>query len=235
LCDNIDTYTVMEGMRDLVATAHAYIKQRSPHPNALLLHNTVEYMTRLLRMFGAIESSAELGFPSISTSVGGEALLQPYLECLRNFRGVVRTAAQSVKATQVLVECDRLRDDILPELGVRLEDQANAAAIIKLDNKENLLREREQRQRIEAEKRAATEARQRQAEETAAKNEALMKIKPDDLFRLEPDAASKYSKYDASGIPTHDAAGEELSKKQRKKLEKLHETHTEKYNKANVK
>lgn len=219
LCDNIDTYTVMESMRELIATGNAYIKLRTPHPNAVLLYNTVEYMTRLLRMFGAIETPAELGFACTSSSAGGDidTLLQPYLECLRNFRGAVRTAAQQVKAVPVLDECDRLRDDILPELGVRLEDQGNdQPAIIKLADKDCLLREREQRQRIEADKRAAAEVRQRQAEEAAAKKGALLKIKPNDLFRSEADAASKYSKYDDNGIPTHDAAGEELSKKLRR-------------------
>jgi len=41
--------------------------------------------------------------------------------------------------------------------------------------------------------------------------------------------AAKYSKYDDKGIPTHTADGEEVSKKQRKKLEKQYELHEKKF------
>lgn len=42
------------------------------------------------------------------------------------------------------------------------------------------------------------------------------------MFRV-GEEASKYSEYDERGIPTHLANGDEVSKKQRKKLEKLYE------------
>lgn len=50
-----------------------------------------------------------------------------------------------------LQECDRLRDDVLPELGVRLEDRLNQT-LVKLVDKETLLREREQKKAVEAAK-----------------------------------------------------------------------------------
>lgn len=48
----------------------------------------------------------------------------PYLEVLSTFRARVRDAARNVKATEVLALCDDLRDNVLPELGVRLEDKS---------------------------------------------------------------------------------------------------------------
>lgn len=47
----------------------------------------------------------------------------PYLEALSAFRASVRDAARTAKAPEVLALCDALRDTVLPELGVRLEDK----------------------------------------------------------------------------------------------------------------
>ena len=47
-------------------------------------------------------------------------------------RDNVRKSAREIKATEILKECDRLRDDVLPNLGVRLEDKENEATVIKL-------------------------------------------------------------------------------------------------------
>ncbi len=42
--------------------------------------------------------------------------------------------------------CDEIRDNVLPELGVRLEDQMNnQRTIVKLCDKETLLKEKEQK------------------------------------------------------------------------------------------
>lgn len=42
---------------------------------------------------------------------------------MAQFRENVRTHAKTLKATPILQECDRLRDDILPNVGIRLEDK----------------------------------------------------------------------------------------------------------------
>ena len=43
----------------------------------------------------------------------------PYLEVLATFRDSVRKEARALKATPILKECDKIRDDVLPNLGVR--------------------------------------------------------------------------------------------------------------------
>ncbi len=47
----------------------------------------------------------------------------PFLSALAAFRDSVRKEAITIKAGNILSECDKLRDDVLPELGVRLEDK----------------------------------------------------------------------------------------------------------------
>ncbi|KHN71826.1 Cysteine--tRNA ligase, cytoplasmic [Toxocara canis] len=58
--------------------------------------------------------------------------------------------------------------------------------------------------------------------------EAAKRIPPWEMFKR-GEEATRYSKYDDKGIPTHSADGEEISKKQRKKLEKLYETQQRNY------
>ena len=47
----------------------------------------------------------------------------PYVRILAEFRDSVRTHARESKNVDILKECDNLRDDILPNVGVRLEDR----------------------------------------------------------------------------------------------------------------
>lgn len=76
-----------------------------------------------LQIFGAIDEPATIGWPQSSeSSVNLEETLMPFLDCIADFRKQVRENAQSKKDTEALTLCDALRDDVLPFLGVRLED-----------------------------------------------------------------------------------------------------------------
>lgn len=50
--------------------------------------------------------------------------------------------------TSVLKICDSLRDDVLPNLGVRLEDKEGQPPVIKLVDRETLLKEREEKLKV---------------------------------------------------------------------------------------
>lgn len=117
----------------------------------------------------------------------------PYLTILSEFRQVIRTHAKDVKANAILEECDRLRDQILPEVGVRMEDLDNAAAAVKLVDRDELIKERNEKKRIEAEKALEKEKKKAAAAEKAALTDAQKRIKPDEMFRTE---TSKYSQFD---------------------------------------
>ena len=68
----------------------------------------------------------------------------PYLEALSTFRDDVRRDARGIKAVSILQACDRIRDEVLPNLGVRLEDKPEPQpTVIKLVDKDELTRERE--------------------------------------------------------------------------------------------
>ena len=57
------------------------------------------------------------------------------MKALSEFRDDVRTAARELKAHDILNKCDNLRDNVLPELGVRLEDrEVGEPAVFKVFN-----------------------------------------------------------------------------------------------------
>ncbi|XP_075907014.1 cysteine--tRNA ligase, cytoplasmic isoform X1 [Nelusetta ayraudi] len=224
LCDNVDTRTAVEEMRVLVGQSNSYIAGRKSaklKPNRLLLEGIAVYLTDMLKIFGAIEEPVSIGFPvGQSQSVDLETTVMPYLNVLSDFREAVRKIAREQKVTALLQLCDVVRDDTLPELGVRLEDHEGLPTVVKLVDKETLLKEREEKKKMEEEKRLKKEEAARRKQEQEMAKLAKMKIPPCEMFRTDTD---KYSKFDETGFPTHDAEGKELSKGQAKKLRKLYE------------
>lgn len=101
--------------------------------------------------------------------------------------------ARAQKSTDILQICDTFRDDVLPNLGVRLEDREGGASAVKLVDRETLLKEREAKKLVEAQKAAAKEKKRQEALAAAAALEAQRKINPKDMFLLETD---KYSAFD---------------------------------------
>ncbi|XP_062051624.1 cysteine--tRNA ligase, cytoplasmic isoform X2 [Lepus europaeus] len=225
LCDNVDTRTVMEELRALVSQCNLYMAARKAarrRPNRGLLQSVAQYLMHLLKIFGAIEEESSLGFP-----VGGpghsldlEATVMPYLQVLSEFREGVRRIAREKKVPEILQLTDTLRDEVLPELGVRLEDHEGLPTVVKLVDRNTLLKEREEKRRAEEERRRKKEEAARRKQEQEAAKLARMKIPPSEMFLSESD---KYSKFDDNGLPTHDSEGKELSRGQAKKLKKLFE------------
>lgn len=117
----------------------------------------------------------------------------PYLTALSEFRHAVRDVARAQKCGDILNICDALRDDVLPNLGVRFEDRDGAAASIKLVDRETLLRERDAKKQAEAQKLAQKEKKQKEAAAAAAALEAQRKINPKEMFLQETD---KYAEFD---------------------------------------
>ncbi|GAB0099473.1 Cysteine--tRNA ligase, cytoplasmic [Sergentomyia squamirostris] len=225
LCDNIDTRTVLDQVRHLVAQCNIYMRDNPQRINRQILRSIALYITDMMHMFGAIAGSrGGIGF-SMGGAAGAtdkEELLMPYLRTMADFRSSVRESAREVKATEILKLCDQLRDELLPPLGVRLEDKEGAPTAVKLVDRDTLLREREARRAADAEK-----ARKRaEVAAAAAAKEAQKRIDPKLMFLSETD---KYSAFDENGLPTLDASGKEVSKGQVKKLQKLQQAQEKRY------
>ncbi|KAH8277702.1 hypothetical protein KR018_003747 [Drosophila ironensis] len=233
LCDNIDTRSALDAIRELVSASNVYIRDNKTRLNSLLLRNVATYITDLLHVFGAISGPrGGIGFPmgggSGAQSAGAdlETTVLPYVQSMAKFRNLVREQAKALKALDILKLCDDLRDNVLPNLGVRLEDKDGGQYAVKLVDRDSLLREREAKLAAEAEKAAEKERKKQAAAEAAAAKEAQRRVNPKEMFLGETE---KYSAFDENGLPSLDKEGKEISKGQIKKLQKLQQQQEQRY------
>lgn len=172
LCDNIDTKTSLEAIKSLISDCNKYLARMKRSANRVLIKSVAEYVTRLFQIFGVIEGKQTLGFPSTESSAGGpgnndisaEEIVMPVLEALAEFREEVRKEARQLGAKPVLELCDRFRDDVLPSLGVRLEDREGQPPALKLVPRDELLKEKLLKEKLLKEKLLKKKEEERRAE-----------------------------------------------------------------------
>lgn len=234
LVDDFDTPRAVAVLQELIRSANKLLAgSTSAQPlSSTALLATGRYITAMLRVFGLVPgstSSDSIGFPlsesSASEDTAGEtgqagldkeALLTPFLDSLSTFRSQVRAAAIAGDTKQVLALADILRDELLPELGVRLEDlPGGQSSIWKLDDPAQMRKERAQKEEI----RIMKELEKQKQQQLQREREEKAKVPPELLFRAMTDL---YSAFDEHGLPTHDTAGEPLQKNVVKKLQKDH-------------
>jgi len=242
LMDDFDTPRAISALLELVKESNRYSEGGPGSGDATVstavVSTVARYVTSILKVFGLVPDTSEIGFPLDGGGVGGgsggvdagskEQVLAPLLDVLTKFRESVRLAAISGDTKAVLAAADALRDDVLPDLGVRMEDKGSGADVVtvwKLDDPDVLRKER-------ALKEEAKQAKEYQKAEAARKQrekEEKAKVPPKEMFLGMTDL---YSAFDAAtGMPTHDKAGEPLSKAALKKLQKEYEKQIEMYEK----
>jgi hypothetical protein len=100
-------------------------------PAVLLLKKAATYITQMLKTFGVIFGSDEIGFPlsgdGESGAVNVEEVAAPYIEAIMAFRHKVKNVAKDKNAAMadILKLCDWVRDEACVDLGVKLEDHAS--------------------------------------------------------------------------------------------------------------
>lgn len=217
LLDDFDTPVAISLLMDLVRECNRYLDDSALCISTLI--STAKYISSVLRVFGLMGSENDVGFPlegGASAGASKEETLAPYLDVLTKFREVVRVSAIAQDSKAILEAADTLRDDWLPDLGVRMEDSGSGKDLVtvwKLDDIEALRKEKLLKLQAKAEKLAQKEE---QARKQALKDEQA-KIPPEMLFRGRTDL---YSAFDDSGIPTLDSNGQPLTKGATKKLQK---------------
>jgi len=140
---------------------------------------------------------------------------QPYANANADFqRKIVQLHRADAAPKEYLAACDHVRDTVLWNLDIYLEDRENQPALVR-PLSASLRQERKDREALLASKASAKEKAKADAE--AAEKERLDKGKliPLDMFRT-----SEYSEWDAEGLPVKDAEGKEVAKSKGKKLRK---------------
>lgn len=223
LCDNFNTPAAMSELLGIAADSFAYMRDAA-RPDALLLRKGAAYVTHILRVFGVCNAE-EVGFPRSSGGAAGdyEQQVAPIVSSLVEFRDAVRASARetSPPASAMLALCDQMRDTKLVDLGIRLEDR-EGGALWKLDDPETMRKEMalKEAERHEA---AATKAiRKLELKVQELKKEEAAAVPPERFFQTPPQLA-KYAQFDAEGKPGTAADGSELSKAQKKEIDKLHQ------------
>jgi len=128
-----------------------------------------------------------------------EDIILPYLRVLSGFRDNVRDLARQLKShSEFLALSDKLRDVDLVELGVSLDDQDDGKALVKLVDKNELIKAREAKLRIQAEKAAKKAAAAKIKEEERQKRLEKGKLAAEDMFKdvKGEEGESAYSSFD---------------------------------------
>lgn len=216
LLDNISYHTALVLIMELINKTNVYLRNNQAQLKVFILQRVVSYVHRMMSAFGII-SRNDSSMSENESVQDREAVLAPVLNVVSGFRDQIRRAAQEKKEPrEILGLCDVLRDDILPHLGVRLEDKSGgAAAVWKLEEAKVLLEERAAKQA------AALAAREQKLRNGLKLKQDKLKKLQDATFtvrqRLEKEG---FTQFDAQDVPTHDTTGAPMSQNALKKLSK---------------
>ena len=230
LADDFDTPKALVSLLDMIRLTNCCFEQ--PNFSSVVILNVAKYITSVLSTFGFIDHLDEIGFPleTFSDDSGvqtKEQLVAPYLDAFTAFRESVRIAAMNGDIRAVLAATDNLRDNVLPDLGVRMEDKGSGKDVLtvwKLDDPEVLKLEKNQREEMKVAKEVAKVEKEKKEKEKLEKS----KIPPSELFLRD---VHLYSAFDIDGFPKKDINGNPLSKGLIKKLAKEYERQTLLHNK----
>ena len=239
LLDSIDTPTAFKALEQLLRATNVYMSEVPDVTRGFTLLTLVQrYFGRMFQVFGLPSLFADGGVGAGGAgAAGGGASAEQVALALSTFRDQLRQKAiAAVKAAkgaeggapdtalaeELLRLCDALRDDVLPQLGVQLDDRPSGVAQLQMGDPKVLKAEMERRAAAAA--KAAEEKAAKAAAKAAgaAREAARTAIPPSDMFKPEYDALferpAPFGALDAEGVPLEDASGEPLSKSQRKKL-----------------
>ncbi|OMJ28513.1 Cysteine-tRNA ligase [Smittium culicis] len=245
LCDSFDTPQAIRSLVELVNKANIYNRQATFNSDPSSLFMAARYISKITSIFGlgSFDSSlSKIGWnynsaPSsnsnTSTSaIDNEQVVMPFINALSKFRDSVRQICKDsdIDKKSMLKLCDEMRDTILPELGVLLDDQEDGRALVKLANPDDLKAELDAKKAIEDAKRLKKLAMIEEKQKKAKAKLELSKIPHTEMFKLNA-YAGMFKEFDSDGIPTIDNEGNEITKSKRKKLVKEYESqkklHTE--------
>jgi len=221
LLDNFKSFEVIQHLQELVQECNKYITSETM-PKNLLLKKVALYVTKILRVFGVVQGNDAIGFGESASGENGtskEDTVAPFVDAFVDFREQIRVAAKSKSSSgDFLKHCDEVRDETLANLGIRIEDSADSS-IWKMDDPE-LIRKEVEEKRQKAREAAAKKIQGKIDRLTGDLQKAQQsRIAPAEWFKIGANA-EKWGTFNEDGIPLTTKKGEELSKSQKKSVEK---------------
>jgi len=198
-----DDQKAIEPIVDCLANFRRHV-HTSTHPSILRVDPSIQQTRLSAQKILKAASSAHNGVPPPAAAAAAG---------VSDTDGSVKDLAKGI-----LCQCDSLRDEELPNLGIQLEDRPDGYIWNKV-SKEQLLAERQRKQEEEDQKRKQKEEAARQLAQQRAKKEAEARVPTEQYYSTFK--ADEFSEFDGEGLPTLDAKGEPVSKSQRDKMRKF--------------
>jgi len=213
LKDNFDTPKVMHALINLISATNTYISAGST--KRYLLKKIAAYVTKILKVFGIINQD-QIGFPSSDSNSSSDRkeILLPFLKNLTDFRSSIRNLAKSNAPNyEYLNLCDDIRDNKMPELGVRISDDGNFP--FEFVDREYLLQEKRKKLK-ETYTTSLTSLRSRYNNKSTELQQALYsRLSTQDYMKI-----LGILLLDNGDLPEKDTTGKKIGKSQVKKLQK---------------
>ena len=181
----------------MVSETNVYLQQDGV--KLPLVNQVSRYVFNTLKAFGVYESG-DMPIIESGNAAGGESVedaIAPVMEALSNFRDQVKRRAP--EGAKVMFQLsDEIRDDVLPFLGIKLEDRKNdQASVWKFADKDAILKERQDKlDKIREKEEAARAKKELELKKKSTPGSEWFKV-----FPAHKDGS--YTKFDADGLPTH--------------------------------
>jgi cysteinyl-tRNA synthetase len=144
LCDNFNTPLAFKNLLELVSRTYEYeLKTRNTTLKLHMIYLVAQYVSFISKCLGLVYKTEFIDYFIYETEgKTEESTISPFVEIISKFRDTVKAAGVEKDHVKVLKACDELRDDILPHLGVKLEDRGKGnPSVWKIYDKEELLKE----------------------------------------------------------------------------------------------
>jgi len=246
LCDNLNWADAMKRISDLISEGNKYMRKEDFKP--LLLKNILSYTTKMLRVFGVIFND-QVGLEGeAGSSSSSEEAVKGILDMFVDFRNAMRTEVKNMKGSNggsgknIMDLCDKIRDETLPIMGVRLTDTKDGSKWA-LEDPKTLMKEVEElkkQKKLQKEKKAAKLRKKIDGYKAEIKlYQESGKTEPREYFKQLHEDREKFTQFDANGMPTHqknqDGTEEELKKATGKKLSKALKVYKKNFDKCKKK
>jgi len=126
LCDNFNTPLVIKNLISIISKTYEYEKKtRETSFKIFLIFNLAQYIAFITKSLGLIYKTEFIEYFIKSSDEGSrENFVTPYVDVITKFRDAIKTIASTEKdCIKILKKCDELRDEVMPALGVKIEDR----------------------------------------------------------------------------------------------------------------
>jgi len=227
-CDNFNTPEVISIILELIKKVYEYEDKCRLEKNLkiFLIYSIGKFISDILKCLGLVYKTEFVDYFKISennTNSNYEEVITPFINVMSDFRDKVKDICiKENDPKKVLAICDKFRDEILPNLGIKIEDKGkNEKSIWKFYDKEVYLREKQKENELK-------ENKKKQKEFEAKQYELKLSMTAKEYFASQVD---KYSEFDENGVPIKNAKGEILSKEQYNRLKKDFAKHEKQHQK----